>query len=289
MLKSKKMNNAYTNSTEIAAGVYWVGFYDAQAGLHCNPYLIIDNDEVVVIDGGSRPDFAAVMMKILQAGIAPQQIKALIYQHYDPDLCGSIPNFEDIINRNDLEILSASENLMFIRHYSISSRLVPLSKVNFQFEFASGRRLQFIKTPYSHSAGSFVTFDQKTKILFSSDLFGSYGLDWELYLHLAPACIECENLSRCPIKLPDCPVNGILHFHRKIMSSTMALRYSLEQIGKIPFEIIAPQHGSIIKDKEIIRYVFERLSSLEEVGINGIINAEYEFNYDDFRKRFNIK
>ena len=135
---------------EIAAGIYWIGFYDPQSGLHCNPYLVIDNDEAVVIDGGSRPDFATVMMKILQIGIAPHQIRALIYQHYDPDLCGSIPNFEDIIGRKDLQILSASENLMFIRHYSVSSRLVPLSKLNFQYEFSSGRRLQFIKTPYSH-------------------------------------------------------------------------------------------------------------------------------------------
>ena len=289
MPESKRIDYEYENPIEIAEGIYWVGFYDAQSGLHCNPYLIIDNDEVVVIDGGSRPDFATVMMKILQAGVAPQQIKALIYQHYDPDLCGSIPNFEDIIKRNDLKILSASENLMFIRHYSMSSPLVPLSKVNFQFEFASGRRLEFIMTPYSHSAGSFVTFDSKTNVLFSSDLFGSYGLDWELYLHLAPECVECKNLLRCPMKLPDCPVNGILHFHRKIMPSTMALRYSLEQIGKIPFEIIAPQHGSVIKDKEIIRYVFECLSSLEEVGIDGIIGAGYEFDYSNFRKRFGIK
>jgi len=283
------MNDTSTNPIEIAEGIYWVGFYDEQSGLHCNPYLIIDNDEAVVIDGGSRPDFATVMLKILQTGIAPQKIKALIYQHYDPDLCGSVPNFEDIIRQNDLKILSASENMMFIRHYSISSPMVPLSKLKFEFEFASGRMLQFVKTPYSHSTGSFVTFDSKTKVLFSSDLFGSYGLDWELYLHLTEECYECGDLSRCARKLANCPVSGILHFHRKIMTSTRALRHSLEQIGKIPFEIIAPQHGSIIKDRDAIGHVFELLSSLKDVGIDGIIDAEHEFNYDSFRKRFRIK
>ena len=59
----------YENPVEIAEEIYWVGFYDAQSGLHCNPYLIIDNDEAIVIDGGSRPDFATVMMKILQTGL----------------------------------------------------------------------------------------------------------------------------------------------------------------------------------------------------------------------------
>ena len=126
------------SSVEIAEGVYWVGFYDEQSGLHCNPYLIVDNDEALVIDGGSRPDFATVMMKILQTGIVPNQIVALLYQHYDPDFCGSIPNFEDIIKRNDLKIISDSANLMFIRHYSVTTRLLPISKLNYQYTFSSG-------------------------------------------------------------------------------------------------------------------------------------------------------
>jgi flavorubredoxin len=170
MIDTEPTHTEYERAIEIADGIYWIGFNDPQSGLHCNPYLVIDNDEAVVIDGGSRPDFATVMMKILQTGIGPHQIQALIYQHYDPDLCGSIPNFEDIIRRKDLKILSDSENLMFIRHYSASSRLVPLSKLKFQYEFSSGRRLQFIKTPYSHSAGSFVTFDSKTNVLSKDDI-----------------------------------------------------------------------------------------------------------------------
>ncbi|MBU0972000.1 MAG: MBL fold metallo-hydrolase, partial [Proteobacteria bacterium] len=96
----------YSRAIEIAQGVFWVGYSDTLSGLHCNPYIIIDNDEAVVIDGGSRPDFPTVMMKILQTGIDPSRIKALIYQHYDPDLCGSIPNYEDIISRADLKIIS---------------------------------------------------------------------------------------------------------------------------------------------------------------------------------------
>ncbi len=284
MPKSNHGNTDYESAVELAPGVFWVGFYDAPSGLHCNPYLIVDEDEAVVIDGGSRPDFATVMLKILQAGITPQQIKALIYQHYDPDLCGSIPNFEDAIRQKDLNIISASENMMFIRHYSVSSPLVSLSKLKFQYEFSSGRQLQFFKTPYSHSAGSFMTFDPRTGVLFSSDLFGSYGVDWELYLQLADECIECQNLSRCSRKLPNCPVNDVLNFHRKIMTSTKALKYSLEQIAKIPFEILAPQHGSIIGDKDIIHYVFKLLTSLTDVGIDGILNEAYQFDYGQLGK-----
>lgn len=278
MPKSNHSDTNYESAVEIAPGIFWVGFYDAPSGLHCNPYLIVDEDEAVVIDGGSRPDFATVMLKILQTGIFPRQIKALIYQHYDPDLCGSAPNFEDAIGHDDLQIISASENLMFIRHYAVSSPLTSLSKLKFEYQFSSGRRLQFITTPYSHSAGSFMTFDPHSGVLFTSDLFGSYGVSWQLYLQLAAECIECKNLSQCPRKLPNCPVNDILNFHRKIMTSTKALGHSLEQIAKIPFTILAPQHGSVINDKEIIEYVSKLLAALKDVGIDGILGDGDRFD-----------
>jgi flavorubredoxin len=286
MLNAEGTKIDYEGPVEITEGIYWVGFYDPRTGLHCNPYLIIDNDEALVIDGGSRPDFATVMMKILQTGIVPHQIKALLFQHYDPDLCGSIPNFEGIINREDLKILSALKNLMFISHYSVSSQLFAIEKMNNEFEFASGRRLEFIKTPYCHSLGSFVTFDTKSKILFTSDLFGSYGTEWELFLKLRPQCIDCVNLSACPEDRKNCPINDILNFHKQIMTSGKALRHALGKILDIPFTMIAPQHGSIISDKDEMRYVFEVLISENQIGIDGIVEDENHMNFGNLKERF---
>ncbi|MCK7469517.1 MAG: MBL fold metallo-hydrolase [Desulfomicrobium escambiense] len=209
----------YERAVEIAKGVYWVGFYDTQSGLHCNPFLIVDGDEAVVIDGGSRPDFPTVMMKILQTGISPKQIRALIYQHYDPDLCGSLPSFEDIIGRKDLRVISAAASNMFIRHYAVKSKLEALENIGSRFEFSSGRVLQFIKTPYAHSQGSHVTFDAASGILFSSDLFGSYGSEWSLYLDLNPECLACSDFADCRGRHIKCPVRDILKFHEKLMPS----------------------------------------------------------------------
>lgn len=261
-------------------GVFWVGFYDTQSGLHCNPYLIIDRDEVVVIDGGSRPDFPTVMMKILQTGITPDQIKALVYQHYDPDLCGSGPNFEDIINRTDLKIISGKENLAFIRHYAVKSQLVGLDQIDFSYTFSSGRKLNFIETPFAHSSGSFVTFDTQSRIMFSSDLFGSYGNEWQLFLNLPPECMDCSSLDQCPAQRHVCQVSDILDFHRKIMPSNKALRYALEKMAQVPFDIIAPQHGSIITDRKLQRCIFSRLAELEDVGADALVEDNHEFNFE---------
>ena len=261
-------------------GVFWVGFYDVESGLHCNPYLIVDQDEAIVIDSGSRPDFPTVMMKILQTGITPNQIKALVYQHYDPDLCGSVPNFEDIIHRDDLKIISGEENLMFIRHYAVNSELVPLHQINFSYRFSSGRTLHFVETPFAHSSGSFVTFDTHSRILFSSDLFGSYGNEWQLFLKLPPECVDCNSLDHCPEQRRFCQIRDILEFHQKIMPSRKALRYALEQLAELPFEMIAPQHGSIISDPDSQRYIFSKLTRLEEVGVDALVSDHHQFNFN---------
>jgi flavorubredoxin len=77
----------YSGPVQIADNIYWVGFSDEKAGIQCHPYLIMEGSEAVLIDGGSRDDFSTVMLKILRTGADPRNIKRLIYQHYDPDLC----------------------------------------------------------------------------------------------------------------------------------------------------------------------------------------------------------
>ena len=171
--------------------------------------------------------------------------------------------------------------MMFIRHYSVSTRLLPISKINDQYTFSSGRTLKFIRTPYAHSGGSFVTFDSQSGILFSSDLFGSEGHEWELFLKLRPVCMDCVNLSSCPEGKSNC-----LNFHKKLMPSAKALNYALKKILEIPFSMIAPQHGSVIKDKAIIRYLFEQLTTLKGVGIDAMVKDGHNFNFGDLRERF---
>lgn len=278
MTKTTEAVFDYSRPVQIAEGVYWVGFYDIQSGLHCNPYFISDGEEAVVIDGGSRPDFPSVMMKILSTGIDPTSIIALIYQHYDPDLCGSISNFEDIIDRKDLKIISSKYNHMFIRHYAARSDLLSLKDLDDCFRFSSGRELRFIPTPYAHSEGSFVTFDAKTGTLFTSDLFGSFGVEWELFLQLEPHCRECFDYDHCLAGKSYCPLPDILQFHQHIIPSVKALRYALEQMSQVPFSMIAPQHGSVIRGETAIETVWDRLAALDAAGIDGIVGDRSEFD-----------
>lgn len=258
------------NPLEIAKGVFWVGFYDADDKLNCNPYLIIDGEEAVLIDGGSRPHFSSIMLNILKTGIKPKNIIRLIYSHYDPDLCSSIPHMEEIINSNDLKIISHKSNNVFIKYYSTGSERTCIEDLNYEFSFTSGRTLRFIHVPYAHAAGSFLTYDEKNKILFSSDLFGCYG-NSEVFFSLKDSCMDCDPVKQtCDIYEEGCPLKRMLYFHKELMSSTKALRYALNAIKDLDIEIVASQHGSIIKEKKLIKKIIDELMKLEQVGIDGV-------------------
>jgi len=258
----------------IAHGVYWVGYADNEYGLHCNPYLVTEGDEAVLIDGGSRNDFSTVMLKILRTGTKPDHIRRLIYQHYDPDLCGSIPHFESLIRNPGLEIISHSQNNHFIHYYSVRSRLTCIERIGMQYTFASGRQLRFYRTPYAHSPGSFITYDTQSKVLFSSDIFGSYDSGWSLYTRVTGECEDCEPQQICKRSGLKCPMTGIVDFHQNIMNSVESLHYALDTIERLDVSLIAPQHGSLIHTEEARRAIIRRLRSLQRVGFSFFIGGK---------------
>jgi flavorubredoxin len=260
----------YDRPIEIAEKIYWVGFHEQLSNLHCNPYLIIEGNQAILIDAGSRPDFAIVMMKILQTGIAPEKIAALIYHHIDPDLCGSMSNMVDICKNPALIVLSDPDNNMFLSYYIEREKRTLLQSIaEYGMKFTFGERtVQFFNTPYAHSAGSFVTYDHKTKTLFSSDLFGSVSTQWELFIELRDECYVCEDYDRCIGQNKYCPLPDIFEFHKKVMPSEKALRHAMGIIRNLDIRMIAPQHGSIFKKKKDIDFLIEKLGALEGVGID---------------------
>ncbi|MFA5636594.1 MAG: MBL fold metallo-hydrolase [Anaerovoracaceae bacterium] len=258
----------YLQPIEIAQGIFWVGFADVNIGLRCNPYLIVDGDEAVLIDGGSRDDFSTVMMKILRTGLDPSKIQRLIYQHFDPDLCGNLPHLEAVIDNKDLQIISHRENNVFIHFYSTATKKLCIETMGYSYTFGNGRRLEFIMTPYAHAPGNFMTYDCKTKTLFTSDIFGSYDSLWSLYLRELSACEDCSSPQTCYLTHRKCPIRGILSFHERVMNSAASLRYALEQIESKDVSLIAPQHGSLIRSPEQMKIVIRKLKELEHVGFD---------------------
>lgn len=219
------------HAVEVARDVYWVGFYDKSEQLHCNPYMIRNGQETILIDPGSVPDFPTVARKVF--GLVPvETITTIVLQHQDPDLCASVPIFEDLKEQYDIDVLSMAGTAYLIHHYGIKGNLVRLEHGRSTRTTKGGRELQFIWTPYAHSFGAMMTYDPASGTLFTSDILGGLGSTWALYHD--PGALD-----------------NMRAFMSLIMPSREIFRYSMETIRSVNAEIIAPQHGQIIRREQL--------------------------------------
>lgn len=209
---------------EIENGIYWVGANDQITGLHCNPYLIVDGDEAILIEPGSPIDFEIVRHKV-EAIIPLSKIKYVILSHQDPDLCASVPLFEKL--GLDFEIVCHWRASVIIKYYGVTSKFYLTNEHEGKLTLKSGREIKFLNAPYLHFPGAILTYDTKTKILFSGDLFGGFSNNWEPYAR--EDYIEAMKL-----------------FHENYMPSNDIIRPVMELLLNMDISKICPQHGSII-------------------------------------------
>ena len=231
----------YNDAVSVTRDIFWVGFYDVDANLHCNPYVLIDEREVIFFDPGSIPHFPIVMRKVIDL-VNPSDITTIIASHQDPDVCGNLPVVEDVINSAELKIVAHGNVLRLIRHYGLQSPFYAVEEHDFQLTLRSGRILKFMHTPYLHSPGAIVTYDSKTGSLFTSDLFGATSDNWSLFAG--------EEY-----------ITTMKTWHQEYMPSGVLLSNCIRRLERLEVSRILPQHGSVLEGA-LVRKAMEYLKEL---------------------------
>lgn len=229
------MDNYY----KVINGIYNIGNSKTRNGLDCNPYLLVDGDEAILFDPGSKNDFKFVFESI-KSLIDINMIKYIVLHHQDADMCASVPLFEDA--GLEFMIVTSWRAMTLIEYYGVKSKYYLLEENEHRLELSSGRTFDFIRTPYLHFPGAFVTYDKETKSLFSSDIFGAFTFNRTL--------IADDNY-----------MGKMLTFHENYMPSNSILRPVMDTLLKYDIDRILPQHGSMILD-EPQKYI-EALRELE--------------------------
>ena len=231
---------------EVNDGIYWVGFSDDDAGFSNNPYLLIEGDSVVLFDPGSRrEDHFSIVKKKIESIIPIEKINAIVVHHQDPDLCASIPLFEDIIGVGNFDLIATMRSSLLLPYYGFHSEITIIDDGDVM-ELDNGREIMFITSPYLHFAGAHVTYDSKTKTLFSSDIFGAFTSNWKLYAD--------ENYIEAMRAFIE-PYIG----HKDIVTNFLK---KVTDSG-IEIEMICPQHGSVIKGADMVAKSIDAISKFE--------------------------
>ncbi|MFT7003673.1 MAG: two-component system C4-dicarboxylate transport sensor histidine kinase DctB [Sulfurimonas sp.] len=223
----KKPIHDFKEPVEIAKNIYWVGMYLENDPFQCHPYLIKNGDESILIDPGSMLEFDETVRKI-KSIVDIKSIKYIVLHHQDPDLVAAVPEIEKLINREDLLLVTHSRMSVLIKHYLVTSDYYKIDHNDNQLITSNGFKLEFHTTPYCHSPGAFVSYEPLTKTLFSGDIFGGIDESWEFYAD-------------------ETYFEKAKQFHKEYMPSKDIFNYALSKIEKLDINLIAPQHGSIIK------------------------------------------
>ncbi|OQX49633.1 MAG: histidine kinase [Epsilonproteobacteria bacterium 4484_20] len=220
----------FTQAIEIARGIYWIGMYLPNDPFQCHPYFIENGKDSILVDPGSMLEFDAVVRKINTIS-SMKHIRYIILHHQDPDLAAAVPEMEKLIDREDLQIITHSRMVPLVKHYLIQSDYYEIDKHDHRLQ-CGDLSLHFVTTPYCHSPGAFVTYEPETKTLFSGDIFGGIEESWEFFA-------EDDYFEKAR------------QFHAEYMPSRDIFNYALNKIEALDMELIAPQHGSIIRKAQI--------------------------------------
>ena len=235
------MNLDFTQAIEIAKNIYWVGMYLKNDPFQCHPYFIENGNASILVDPGSMIEFDAVVKKINSIS-SMSAVKYIILHHQDPDLAASVPAMEKLIARDDLLVITHSRMVPLVKHYMIQSDYYEIDKHHHKLK-TNDLNLEFLTTPYCHSPGAFVTYEPSTKTLFSGDIFGGIEESWEFYAR-------------------DDYFEKAKQFHAEYMPSRDIFNYALSKIETLDINLIAPQHGSIIKKNQIAPLI-KQMKALE--------------------------
>ncbi len=231
--------------------VFWLGIEEAEdeKGILTNQYLIVDQNEAALIEPGGFFVFNRVLRNVSSI-VRLTQIKYLFYSHQDPDVIAGLNLWFEYAPL--AKVVISNLWVRFLPHLAVLSagRTVGIPDEGAEFKLGDSM-IKAIPAHYLHSPGNFAFYDEKSKILFSTDIGAAAFPEGEWYLFV-------EDFDK-HIKLME-------GFHKRYMGSTEALRSWVKYVKALNPEMIAPQHGAIFRDENVDKFL-NWLSGLE-VGID---------------------
>ena len=230
-------------SREIIPGVFWVGALDFDrrifdeliplpSGTSYNAYLIRGSKQTALIDTVDPTKEFDLISNLVKMGI--DRVDYIIINHAEQDHAGSLPMvlefFPDamvVTNEKCRDLLIALLHLPADKFRVVKDR---------ETLSLGDRTLEFILTPWTHWPETQVTYLQEDRILFPCDLFGYHTATSDLFV----------------TEQADFYIPAKRYFAEIMMPFRGSIKGHLEKIRALKIDLIAPSHGPIHKNPQLI-------------------------------------
>lgn len=169
------------NLKEIVDQIYYIGVNDRQKeafenylplpnGVTYNSYVIMD-EKVAVVDT-VESHVSGTYFSNLEAVLQGRSVDYLIVHHMEPDHAGSIDLF--VQRYPNIQIVTTSKSKEMLKGYFNITENIMEVKEGTTLELGT-KSLTFFMAPMVHWPEVMVSYENKNKILFSADAFGTFG------------------------------------------------------------------------------------------------------------------
>ncbi len=231
-----------SGAIELAPRVWWVGARSSNNKVLYHSYLLEQDAQSVLIDPGSALTSEDVSRKV-DAVIGLHNVRWVICSHAEPDVIGALPALMSNGLRRDAAIVTHERTEALIAHSGLPIDFWRIEDHDWRLEL-DDLAVRFVFTPYLHSAGSFVSFEETTGTLFSSDILG--GRD------------EAASLFASSLGYFD----SIRTFHEEYMPSREILAHAVQKLRELPVQRVAPRRGQVVPHA-LVEPLFNMLEKIE--------------------------
>lgn len=168
---------------KVTEDLYWVGGNDHQIelfenifplakGVSYNSYLLLDEQTVLfdTADYAIGKQFIENVMSVLNG----RNLDYIVVNHMEPDHCSLIG--ELLLHYPDVKIIGNAKTFPMIEQFFSFDLTGKTLTVKEGDTFCSGKHtFRFIMSPMVHWPEAMMTYDEKDKVLFSADAFGTFN------------------------------------------------------------------------------------------------------------------
>ncbi|WP_418690597.1 FprA family A-type flavoprotein [Agathobaculum sp.] len=218
-------------------------------GVSYNSYVLLD-EKIVLFDTADESISRQYIENVVHA-LNGRPLDYMVVQHMEPDHCAMI---DDMLRRypEAKMVCSAKAVGMFAQFYGtdVAARALVVKEGD---KLSTGEHtLHFVMAPMVHWPEVMVTYDEKDKILFSADAFGTFGA-------------LAGNIFNDEITFDTTWMNDARRYYTNIVGKYgVQVQALLKKAASLDIEMICPLHGPIWrKDLGLLLEKYQKWSTYE--------------------------